>query len=237
MNRQKIFTFLPTHTLNDPSKDLSHQNIQSVGKKRSRAVIVCNECKKSKKKCIGWNQSVIPFIPCSGCCKKGIECILPPRCNLCQKKLDNTGFCSNINCKKKKGNSENTFNEKEKEKTQSSKDILVKDENFEKLEKEIQLLKNDILAKDKSLKDDILAKDEKLKKLEREIQSLKDCILVKDENFEMLKKEIQTLKDENSERLKEEIQLLRDDTLKIKKIEERIKLLENDNLMKGKFYF
>ncbi|CAG8841486.1 27006_t:CDS:2, partial [Gigaspora margarita] len=176
-NKQSITKYqafsaeLPAHILNDPSKKLFDKNIQSTEKKRSRADIACNESTP-----------------------------------LCKKKLDSDGFCLNLNCKKESNPENTSYNEKE---VQSLKDhILVKDENVERLEKEIQTLKN-------------------------EIQSLKDHILVKDENFEKLEKEIQALKNEKFGRLKEEIQLLRDDILeKNKKVEEKIKLLEDDVLIK-----
>ncbi|CAG8709389.1 276_t:CDS:2 [Dentiscutata erythropus] len=89
------------HALVDVSKFQFGENIHSKTK-RTRASIICDGCKGSKKKCEGWDQNT----PCRTCVRKGIECILPPHCTSCRrKKLDSTGICPE--CKSKESHSEN----------------------------------------------------------------------------------------------------------------------------------
>ncbi|CAG8787613.1 2035_t:CDS:1, partial [Gigaspora rosea] len=220
-NKQNITKYqafsakLPAHTLNDLSKDLFYKNIQSAEKKRSRADIACDECRKSKKKCVVLNQNAIPFISCDRCRKSNIECIFTPLCNFCKKKLNCDGFCLNLSCKKKSNPENPSYNE-------------------------IQTLKNDILAEDKLLKDDNLAINEYLKKLEREIQSLKDDNLAINEYLKKLEREFQSLKDDNQS-LKDD-NLAKDEYLKklereFQLMKEKTKLLEGNFAAKDKFYF
>ncbi|CAG8476214.1 22956_t:CDS:2 [Gigaspora rosea] len=128
--------------------------MNNEGKKRSRAVIACDECRKSKKKCIGLNQNAITFISCVRCRKNNIECIVTPLCNLCKKKLNSDGFC---NCKKKRNPKNASYSKKE--------EYENVDENLKRLEKEIQ-----------SLKDIQSSEDEKFGRLKEEIALLRDNI-------------------------------------------------------------
>ncbi|CAG8494836.1 4070_t:CDS:2 [Gigaspora margarita] len=89
------------HAPVDASKFQFGENTHSETK-RTRASIICDGCKGSKKKCEGWDQNT----RCRTCIRKGIECILPPHCTSCRrKKLDNTGICSE--CKNEERNLEN----------------------------------------------------------------------------------------------------------------------------------
>ncbi|CAG8617624.1 3840_t:CDS:2 [Dentiscutata heterogama] len=62
--------------------------IESGREKRTRASVICEGCKSSKRKCEGWDSSVDPPVDCENCRRKQIACKLPPHCKLCRKKLD-----------------------------------------------------------------------------------------------------------------------------------------------------
>ncbi|CAG8640264.1 36_t:CDS:2 [Dentiscutata erythropus] len=84
-----------------------HECIESSKEKRTRASVICEACKISRRKCHGWDSSVEPLVGCSECIRKNIICKLPNHCKVCKKKLIITGICPK--CKENENDTVNVF--------------------------------------------------------------------------------------------------------------------------------
>ncbi|RIB14459.1 hypothetical protein C2G38_2322780 [Gigaspora rosea] len=211
------------------------EDIESGKEKRTRASVICEECKPLKRKCEGWDTSVDPPVRCINCRKRNSACNLPPHCKLCKKKLD---ICPNQECKEEDNDTMNVlYND-----NAICKQIRpLLEEVKEKLEEDVKILKDKYKEEVKRLNEVVKMSEDKRKE---DVKRLNEVVkMLEDKHKEDVKRLNKMLEDNKEEvkKLKEELEecnkkIVLSEEIRNKSAIQQLDISENDQNSYYHFY-